>query len=365
MKLKTKAFFLFLLMAGFANAFGGDGEIKKVDAEGRGATRAEAIEAAYRNAIQQEVGVILKERNELDDENLKTRILTLSNGYVVEPPPESAIVETKTEDGVHVKITGLKIYAEKMKKRMLELHQGAYQFDAIQKDPEKFGYRALADAYARMLIDELDDYVKLFQVIPVDRKIVPNRRGEPSLAVNFRLCVNPSDYRNYLDSLTANLAKMNFAPIRGGDRTGKCLVSFRAIPSDRRAETFGVDVLNVDRNALQEHYYQNGKCRVLICRMTVLDKNGDALQTRRFVLSPRSLFLSWPVLCNLRRGVSIDLEMPGSRRSELSRDMHATFDFADPDDAAKAESVSVALIWDFPDASVESLTQKEARGFCK
>lgn len=354
MKLKTIVLTLFLGTAISLSA--AEGEIVEVAAEGRGANRTEALEAAYRDAIAKQVGIIVKERTELDNDKVKSQILTLSNGFIVEPPPDDAIIETKSENGVHIRVKGLKVYVEKMKKRMIGIYTATLPLPDIQREPEKYGYQKFTDAYTRMLIDEIDDYSRIFQIIPVNKVLTSDRRGNPVLAVNFLLTINPMDYKNYMNSLCANLARMNFAQIRSRGK-GNCVVKLFPIPTSPRFISLAANLVNVDREMLKEHYCNNKgrQERHLIYKMELLSTTGEVLQTKSFY------FRDWVPVFYGHASTTLNLNLPG--RNSLKQELHTVFAFTIPEDAAKVSSVRLTLHYDFPNASAERESLLGARGF--
>ena len=272
MKLKRIGLAIFFGMV--ISVAAAEGEIREVTAEGRGANRTEALEAAYRDAIAKQVGVIIKERTELDNEKVKSQILTLSNGFIAEPPADDSIIETKTADGVHIRITGVKVYVEKMKKRMIGIYTATLPLPDIQKAPEKYGYQKFTEAYTRMLIDEIDDYSRIFQIIPVNKVLTADRRGNPLLVINFQLAVNPSDYKNYVAALSANLARMNFVQKDSRLRkAGLLTVKLFPIPTSSKGLALAANLVNVDREMLAKHYIGENKWNFLTAAVKSFRKN--------------------------------------------------------------------------------------------
>lgn len=347
---------LSLLLMAFLPLVAAEGETVVVTAEGRGNSRAEAITAAYRNAVAQQVGVILKERTELDNDKVKSQILTLSNGFIAETPPESAIEETKVGNEVHVRIHGVKVYVEKMKKRMLGIYCATFPLTEIRQHPEKFGYQKFTDAYTRMLIDELDDYSRIFQAVPVNKVLTSDRKGKMVLVVNFLLAINPVDYKNYLESLCANLARMNFVQAGRGMSKGNCIINLPTVANASRRLRLATNLINVDCDMLAEHYIGAKRARrQLIYKMELLDSAGEIVADKLF-------FISNAVPINYSSvNRSLTLNLP--ERNNLNRELHLTFDFTAPEDATRVSSVRITLHYDIPDASVERLAPIRSSGF--
>ena len=345
--IEWKRITLLSLFAAAISLMAAEGEIREVTAEGRGANRQEAIDAAYRNAIAQQVGVIVKERTELNNDKVKSQILTLSNGFIAEVPPDSSILETKVDGGVHVTIKGLKVYVEKMRKRMLSIYTATLPLSDIQKAPEKFGYQKFSEAYTRMLIDEIDDYVKIIQIQPVNKILASNRRGNPILVVNYLLVINPADYQNYIASLYANLLRMNFVALKPTPRQekGNFFVSYNPIPTSRKPLSLATNMLNIDKELLRTHYINNQrKRRQLICKMELLDQKGEVLQGKIISLLNRQ----FPIFYSDR---SLNLTLPD--RQSLKQELHTAFEFTNPENATKVSSIRLSLHYDFPGDDVQ------------
>ena len=81
MKRIAKAVFLILI---FLPAIGfAEPETKEVTAQGVGASKREAVEDAFRNAIEESIGVYVSSETQMQNEKLiKDNILTSSNGYI-------------------------------------------------------------------------------------------------------------------------------------------------------------------------------------------------------------------------------------------------------------------------------------------
>ena len=343
--IEWKRITLLSLFAAAISLMAAEGEIREVTAEGRGANRQEAIDAAYRNAIAQQVGVIVKERTELNNDKVKSQILTLSNGFIAEVPPDSSILETKVDGGVHVTIKGLKVYVEKMRKRMLSIYTATLPLSDIQKAPEKFGYQKFSEAYTRMLIDEIDDYVKIIQIQPVNKILASNRRGNPILVVNYLLVINPADYQNYIASLYANLLRMNFVALKPTRRQmkGNFFVTYNPVPTDRTRLSLATNMLNIDKELLRTHYVnRQRKRRQLICKMELLDQKGEVLQGKIFQI------LKFPIHYSDR---SLNLTLPD--RQNLKQELHTSFQFSNPENATKVSSIRLSLHYDFPGDDVQ------------
>lgn len=345
--IEWKRITLLSLFAAAISLMAAEGEIREVTAEGRGANRQEAIDAAYRNAIAQQVGVIVKERTELNNDKVKSQILTLSNGFIAEVPPDSSILETKVDGGVHVTIKGLKVYVEKMRKRMLSIYTATLPLSDIQKAPEKFGYQKFSEAYTRMLIDEIDDYVKIIQIQPVNKILASNRRGNPILVVNYLLVINPADYQNYIASLYANLLRMNFVALKPTPRQmkGNFFVTYNPVPTDRTRLSLATNMLNIDKELLRTHYVnRQRKRRQLICKMELLDQKGEVLQGKIIAFQ----ILKFPIHYSDR---SLNLTLPD--RQNLKQELHTSFQFTNPENATKVSSIRLSLHYDFPGDDVQ------------
>lgn len=274
--MKGKIFVLAVLM-GISLVTSAEEEVVRVRAQGIGTTYEEAVRNACRTAVGHVTGTICKERTEINGDKVKQQILTLSSGFITGYEVESS---KKIDRGIEV-IIRANVLREKLRNRLFALSSGTAPLmqgepPELQLTPREKQRRDLS----RMLIYLLDDYARIFQVIPVN-KVVSQFNRKPCVYVNFYLAINPRDWRVYFDNLQKELVRLGF---RKQIKPEDCRIVLSPIQSKFYTPSYKID------NPYLSQYYNfhktaianNAVMRQLVLHVELLSKNGETITAGDF-----------------------------------------------------------------------------------
>lgn len=251
-------------------------EIVRVRAQGIGATFDDAVRSACRTAVGHVTGTICKEFTQIQEDQVKQTILMLSSGFVTSYEVEST---KKIDRGIEV-IIRANVLREKLTQRLLAFSSGEAPLLAGETLPPQMSPREKQRRdFSRMLIYLLDDYARIFQIIPVN-KVVSQQNGKPCVFVNFYLAMNPRDYRMYFNDLQKNLIRMGF---RTTQKSGDFSIQLHPMQ-----KSFYTPKYKVDNNYLFQYYnfnaygLSNTLMRQLVLQVELLAKNGEKITSGDF-----------------------------------------------------------------------------------
>ena len=282
----------------------------EVFATGVGATRDDAMKAAYNAAVEQVVGTIVDATTLVENDEINDRILSYSAGYVeaakilgTPERMENGLVRVRIR--ARVRKTALEQKVRELKPSVAEVSgEDIYARLVSSSDQQKHGSDMIADLFAniREKIVKVETVAGLNGKDPID--IDPATK---ELFVNVRVSIDKDAYRRFLKDVAAKLRPMCTGILRAtkddGRRGGQTVRSRNGTTAksaryEHEARAHGVGALLVlpesDAGSAtllmfnEDTFSRIADCAGLgnlVIRVSVLDSTGDVIRRKTMTVA--------------------------------------------------------------------------------